>query len=376
MTSTGTVMGTPHYMSPEQVRGQKADARSDVFALGCVYYELLTGRKPFDAESMHGVLFKVMQEEPTPLAEVAPDVPHPLMHVVERALSKDPAERFQSAGEMLSALRLARAAGATAAGAPRPERPAGERTVVSTPQAPRDPARSASRSGTRAPGSTVSRVSPSHGTRNLLIAFVAGLAVVVVAVLALRPMLGGAREPEPPPQVAALVQAALATRVEVAQRRLDSGDYAAAVREAESALKIVKDNAEAKAILAEASDLVKRSDEAAAALEQAQAKGGDVAAAAFELMKVDPAHPDAQKALASAGASFRPRAEEAQRLAADAEKAADAAGGSRQPGFSAARTLADQGRQALQSGQFVNAARRFLEARIRFERAGRAAGRS
>jgi hypothetical protein len=222
----------------------------------------------------------------------------------------------------------------------------------------------------------VSRVSPSHGTRNLLIAFVAGLVVVVVAVLALRPMLGGAREPEPPPQVAALVQAALATRVEVAQRRLDSGDYAAAVREAESALKIVKDNAEAKAILAEASDLVKRSDEAAAALEQAQAKGGDVAAAAFELMKVDPAHPDAQKALASAGASFRPRAEEAQRLAADAEKAADAAGGSRQPGFSAARTLADQGRQALQSGQFVNAARRFLEARIRFERAGRAAGRS
>src|SRR5207344_979630 len=58
MTSTGTVMGTPHYMSPEQVRGQKADARSDVFALGCICYELLTGKKPFDAESMHGVLFK------------------------------------------------------------------------------------------------------------------------------------------------------------------------------------------------------------------------------------------------------------------------------------------------------------------------------
>ena len=67
MTSTGMVMGTPHYMSPEQVRGAKADARSDVFALGCVLYELLTGRKPFDAESMHAVLFKVLQEEPSPV---------------------------------------------------------------------------------------------------------------------------------------------------------------------------------------------------------------------------------------------------------------------------------------------------------------------
>jgi hypothetical protein len=220
----------------------------------------------------------------------------------------------------------------------------------------------------------VHRPTPSHGTRNLLIGLAAGLAIVLLGFLALRPMLGGPREPEPAPQVAALVQAAIATRVEVAQRRLESGDYAAAVREAEGVIKMANDNAEAKAILAEASDLVRRSDEAARALEQAHAKGGDVAAAAFELMKVDPAHPDAQKALASAGAAFRSRAEEAQRLAAEAEKTADAAGGSRQAGFTTARTLADQGRQALQSGQFVTAARRFLEARIRFERAGRAAG--
>ena len=67
MTRTGMVMGTPHYMSPEQVRGERADARSDVFALGCVFYELLTYRKPFDADSMHSVLFKVMQEEPPPV---------------------------------------------------------------------------------------------------------------------------------------------------------------------------------------------------------------------------------------------------------------------------------------------------------------------
>ncbi|MGE5124695.1 MAG: serine/threonine-protein kinase, partial [Betaproteobacteria bacterium] len=110
MTSTGMVMGTPHYMSPEQVRGQKADARSDVFALGCVFYELLTGRKPFDAESMHAVLFKVMQEDPPPARDLAPGTPESVLQVLEAALAKNPAERFQNAGEMLAALRQARQA--------------------------------------------------------------------------------------------------------------------------------------------------------------------------------------------------------------------------------------------------------------------------
>ena len=72
MTRAGMVMGTPHYMSPEQVRGERAEARSDVFALGCVFYELLTYQKPFDADSMHSVLFKVMQEDPRPLRETTP----------------------------------------------------------------------------------------------------------------------------------------------------------------------------------------------------------------------------------------------------------------------------------------------------------------
>ena len=98
MTSTGMVMGTPHYMSPEQVRGAKADARSDVFALGCVFYEMLTGRKPFDAESMHAVLFKIMQEEPAPLREAAPGTPEALVHVVERALAQEPGRAFRQRG--------------------------------------------------------------------------------------------------------------------------------------------------------------------------------------------------------------------------------------------------------------------------------------
>lgn len=371
MTSTGTVMGTPHYMSPEQVRGQKADARSDVFALGCVFYELLSGKKPFDAESMHGVLFKVMQEEPAPLTEVAAEVPQAYVQVVERTLAKEPAERFQSAGELLAALRLARAAGPSA-------RPAGERTqAAGSAQAGREPARGSVRPATRPPEKSTSvRPAPAPASRALLIGAAAALVLLLVGFLVVRSFLTGRRDAEPPPQVAALVRDAIATRVQLANRRLDSGDLSAAVRDAESALKLDPVNAEAKAVLDEATERLRLSEDAVRALRQAQSRGGDALAAAFELLKLDPANADALKAVSSAGSAFRPRAEEAGRLAAEAEAAAERAGASKDSGFAAARTLVDQGRQALESGQLVNAARRFLEARLRFDRAARAATRT
>jgi eukaryotic-like serine/threonine-protein kinase len=110
MTQTGVILGTPHYMSPEQVRGEKADARSDVFSLGVVFYEMLARRKPFDADTMHSVLSRVVHEEPAPLREVAPGLPSRLTGALERALAKDPGRRFAHAGEMREALREARAA--------------------------------------------------------------------------------------------------------------------------------------------------------------------------------------------------------------------------------------------------------------------------
>ena len=79
MTQTGTVLGTPHYMSPEQVKGQKADSRSDVFALGAILYELLTGHQPFEAESMHAVLFRILESEPEPVRRWYPDAPAPIV---------------------------------------------------------------------------------------------------------------------------------------------------------------------------------------------------------------------------------------------------------------------------------------------------------
>src|SRR5439155_22624284 len=109
MTRTGMVMGTPHYMSPEQVRGEKADARSDVFSLGSMFYELLAGRKAFDGDSMHTVLFQVLQEAPEPIRNWV-DLPPILVEVVERARQKDPAARFHDASQMLAAVRAVRRA--------------------------------------------------------------------------------------------------------------------------------------------------------------------------------------------------------------------------------------------------------------------------
>lgn len=106
MTGTGMILGTPNYMAPEQIKGQKADARADIFALGAVFYELLSNRKAFEADTLHAVLYRVLQQDPEPLRNI--DVPQPICDVVRRALAKEPTLRFQSAMEMRDAITLAR----------------------------------------------------------------------------------------------------------------------------------------------------------------------------------------------------------------------------------------------------------------------------
>jgi serine/threonine-protein kinase len=110
MTATGTVMGTPNHMSPEQVRGEKADARSDIFSIGSVFYELLTDRKPFAAESMHAVLFQVLHSEPEPVRKWAPALPAILAELVEKCMAKDAAKRFRDGGHLREALAVVRRA--------------------------------------------------------------------------------------------------------------------------------------------------------------------------------------------------------------------------------------------------------------------------
>ena len=107
MTETGSIMGTAQYLSPEQAQGQPVDARADLYSIGIVLYELLTGTLPFDAESAVTIALKQVSEEPIPPTARNPAVPPALDAVVLRAMRKDPADRYQDAAAFIEALERA-----------------------------------------------------------------------------------------------------------------------------------------------------------------------------------------------------------------------------------------------------------------------------
>lgn len=100
VTQQGTIAGTPQYMSPEQARGESVDQASDLFSLGSVLYTLCTGRVPFRAESSHGVMRKIIDEEPVPIRELNPEIPVWLCDIIARLMAKNKADRFTSATDV------------------------------------------------------------------------------------------------------------------------------------------------------------------------------------------------------------------------------------------------------------------------------------
>jgi Serine/threonine protein kinase len=103
-TQTGVVMGTPSYMSPEQIAGKKVDGRSDLFSLGVVLYELIAGERPFNGDSIATLMYNITSSAPPSIKELSPDIPDRLVPILEKLLTKDVEARYQPGKELVDDL--------------------------------------------------------------------------------------------------------------------------------------------------------------------------------------------------------------------------------------------------------------------------------
>ncbi len=109
-TEHGELLGTPHYMSPEQILGRPVDGRSDLFSLGVVLYELLTGRKPFKADTIAALMFRIVTDDPAPISSLKMDIPESLQQLADKLLRKSPDKRFRDGRQLLQELGRIQAA--------------------------------------------------------------------------------------------------------------------------------------------------------------------------------------------------------------------------------------------------------------------------
>ena len=174
MTQVGTTLGTPAYMSPEQIMGLPVDGRSDLFSAGVILYQFLTGERPFSGTST-STMRKVLEENPLPPSRFNVQAPPAMDAVVRKALAKRPEERFQCAGEFAAALNAA-AHGEMAASAPRAVAAAADATVLATTSVPPSAANVASTQ----PSVTVAVSAPPRNSQTAAIAIIAGAAIVAV----------------------------------------------------------------------------------------------------------------------------------------------------------------------------------------------------
>ncbi|HEY7923792.1 MAG: protein kinase [Burkholderiales bacterium] len=359
ITRTGLVIGTPHYMSPEQVRGEHVDARCDVFALGCLLYELTTGVRPFDADTLHGVFYKVLRSEPAPASERVTGLPKVIDEMLTRALDKSPQRRFADGSEFARFLAQAREAIAEGRGdEPLRGLPAG---TTDTP--PAEEPRRGEHEGTRA--RRVPRL---------------GLAAAAATVLAAGWLVAGrsARSARVADAAATTERAGreltrdiVETRVRLARRRLEAGDYAGAAREAESAIRFDSGSVPARETLAQAQDALTRVERAVtetrAGLAQQDVEGAG--AAYWRLLTLAPQHDAAGELASGLEGGFRRRAEEARRLMKQARLTAEAEKATLLQSFEQGVASGEQAEAAFRAGRFASAARDFMKARGSFERA-------
>ena len=117
MTESGSILGTLHYMSPEQAEGKETDERSDIFSFGAVLYEMLTGKRAFDGETKTAILAAILKDQPAPISAIPTPGSPALDRVVRKCLEKKPADRWHSAHDLKPMLEMIDLAGPTSASA-------------------------------------------------------------------------------------------------------------------------------------------------------------------------------------------------------------------------------------------------------------------
>jgi serine/threonine protein kinase/tetratricopeptide (TPR) repeat protein len=417
MTRTGTVMGTPNYMSPEQVRGDKVDARSDLFSVGAVFYELLSGHKPFDSASVHSILYEVLSNDPHPLSAFAPNLPPLILLIVDRALAKDPARRFQSAAEMRDALRAARRAVSAARAASALLAPGvdSDSTLVGAdvqtiaqmgpPSSPSlssiehkpliagataldlrtlTSVRSASETARPEPTLTGARLHPPVApTARRWTVPVLSAAVLAVAAMGSAYWLLQRRTVTPTmapgeivrEQEGILKEVLISSQVELARANLEDKDYREAAAQAERVVQLAPDNAEARQILSQAQGELTALDNAAREA-RASFQAGDANGASRALgrvMAIDPRHPVAVELSAALNQHFRAAAEDGRRAAEQSRLEAERARAGSLELYRTAQKTAREAEALLRRDQFAQATQKFLEAKDGYGRARRAA---
>jgi hypothetical protein len=369
LTQSNMLMGTLNYMAPEQVRGERADQRSDVFSVGVVLYELLGGRKAFEGDSVANTLYKILEEVPEPLWRIDPALPRELVAIVERALAKPRDERYPDMGEVRRDLEAYRqvlhASGPitpmrvplsapliSRGGRLEPTAGSGE-TTISASAAPRDasPARAAHQA--RGSGRTM-----AIGAGVMMAA-----AVAAVGLFAVR-----SRETPPPPVAPTTATRAddpVALQLQRAQQALDARQHAEALKSADAVLLAAPQNAEALRIR----DAARHGAVADAVLRAARhlqnGATGDAIQAAGEALALAPDNADARRILEQAGTrTSGPDAEAARRRMAEQRASAQTAGASTlaASAFRSASRAAQDADRLYRAHRFADAATRYYEA--------------
>jgi eukaryotic-like serine/threonine-protein kinase len=386
LTNSKVMMGTINYMAPEQVRGERADQRSDIFALGVVLYELLGGRKAFEGESVAATLYKIVQEDPQPLLTIDPSLPPDLVAIVDRALAKPRDERYQQISEMLRDLvvyrqqmaamdspgfgrpgsggyarpsmasRPASQPGDQLPGAPTervPTPPSGNRSEWVEPTRPSGPI--------EAPAGPPSRAGHVPARRGVWLLAAAVLVTIAAAGL----WLGGSRET--PPEGAAPHDTGLTAALQQARDALDQGRALEAQRHAETALAQAPDDAEARRLRDRA---VAAQDDIRRGLEEARGhfeagRFQEASRAAGTVLGLSPGHPEARQLMDDAVAGLRGSGADDARNRMEQAKAgarAAAAASLAPAAYNAALGAERTAQRAHDAGDLDEAAARFYEA--------------